>query len=56
MRLLLCASNRVGLIEVDYAGSEIAELMAVKAKYSVGGEYAPDWNPHVRLAALSYSC
>lgn len=28
--------------------SEISELMAVKAKYSAGGEYMPDWHPHVR--------
>jgi hypothetical protein len=27
--------------------SEIAELMAVKAKHSAGGEYSPDWRPKV---------
>ena len=27
--------------------SEIAELMAVKAKHSAGGEYSPDWRPNV---------
>ncbi|KAH9996223.1 hypothetical protein BJV77DRAFT_1059446 [Russula vinacea] len=26
---------------------EIAELMAVKAKHSAGGEYSPDWRPKV---------
>lgn len=35
----------------DYLSSpifrEIAELMAVKAKHSVGGEYSPDWRPKV---------
>lgn len=25
---------------------EIAELMAVKAKHSAGGEYSPDWRPN----------
>lgn len=29
------------------ASSEIAELMAVKAKHSAGGEYSPDWRPKV---------
>jgi hypothetical protein len=29
--------------------SEIAELMAVKAKHSAGGEYSPDWRPKVIL-------
>ena len=26
--------------------------MAVKAKYSTGGEYSPGWNPHVRFTVL----
>lgn len=28
--------------------SEIAELMSVKSKHGVGGEYTPDWVPKVR--------
>ena len=33
----------------DPCTSEISELMAVKSKYSNGGEYAPDWHGgHVR--------
>ncbi|KAI0041913.1 hypothetical protein FA95DRAFT_1564899 [Auriscalpium vulgare] len=28
---------------------EIAELMAVKAKHSAGGEYSPDWRPKLAL-------
>ncbi len=32
--------------------SEIAELMAVKAKHSAGGEYSPDWRPKVIYPTL----
>jgi hypothetical protein len=34
--------------------SEIAELMAVKAKHSAGGEYSPDWRPKVIYPDLQY--
>ncbi|KAF7792058.1 hypothetical protein EIP86_003086 [Pleurotus ostreatoroseus] len=35
-------ADRLSLLD----SSEIAELMAVKAKYSGGGEYAPSWMPN----------
>jgi hypothetical protein len=53
-QLQQCVCKQHGCDPIDSLGlrhicSEISELMSVKAKYSVGGEYAPDWNPHVRL-------
>jgi hypothetical protein len=40
-------SIRLGFSPEKKKAGEIAELMAVKAKHSAGGEYSPDWRPKV---------
>ena len=36
--------------------SEIAELMAVRSKFSENGEFQPEWKPPVRLSFIGLFC
>ena len=47
---LLCLQKKARLI--DKRKSEIAELMAVRTKFSDTGEFQPEWKPPVRYFKL----